>query len=245
MRCEDVRDDLPELVLGALPEPAAREVREHLAWCAGCRKEARELGEGAEVLAVAAGEADPPPGLEDRVVAAVGSAAGSRSRGRRSLVAAVAAALVAVVAVGWGAAMAGRATRLSDEAEIARRAAAEAAREFGILLEELSGEAVREASLTSGTMSPAGGRAVVFDSDVAGESDWALVVVGGLDEERGPYRAVLRGGDDPLRIGRLWPSAEGRLAAYALFDGLPPGSTDVAVLDADGVVALQGPLRSR
>jgi hypothetical protein len=133
MECVVAREQLAERVLDVLEEDAA-ELREHLAWCAGCRKEERELAEGAELLALLE-PGEPPADLERRVVERVARAAGSRRRrGRGPVAVAVAAVLAAVLAVGWGAAMAGRARRLDGEAELARTAAAKAAREFGVLL---------------------------------------------------------------------------------------------------------------
>lgn len=241
MDCAHVRETLPEYALGTLPSDDP--VRDHLAGCAGCRKEAGELMEGVEVAALATA-APPPDGLEDRVVAAVARAAGARDRRRRAPVAGLLAAAL-LLALGWGAAMAGRAERLGNEAEVARQAAVEAAREFGLFVEDLSGGGAREAALRSTSAGAAGGRAIVFDTDVPGASDWVLVIVGGLPEEEGPYRAKLRGRGEAVRVGRLWPSAEGRLAAYALFGELPAAQEDVVVLDADGAVVLKGRLERR
>lgn len=243
MDCTHVRGMLPEYALGTLPPKDVPAVREHLRACAGCRKEAGELMEGVEGAALATA-AQPPPELEDRVVAAVARAAGRRA-GRRRVPAAALLAAAFLLALGWGAAMAGRAERLGDEAETARRVAAQAARDFGIFVEDLSGRGAREAALRSTSSLVAGGRAIVFDTDVPGASDWVLVIVGGLPEEGGPYRAKLRGEGGDLRVGRLWPSAEGRLAAYALFGELPTGQDDVVVLDGDGAVVLKGRLEDR
>lgn len=244
MDCSHVREMLPELALGTLEPADASPAREHLRSCAGCRKETAELMEGVEAAAAASGRVEPPPELEDRVVAAVARAAGRRSHRRRAPVAGLLAAAL-LLALGWGAAMAGRAERLGNEAETARLAAAQAAREFGLFVEDLSGEGVREAGLRGAAFPAAGGRAIVFDSEVPGASDWALVVVGGLPEEHGPYRAKLRGGSGSLRVGRLWPSAEDRLAAYALFGAIHGDQEEVVVLDRDGAVVLAGRLESR
>src|SRR6266702_4781886 len=107
MKCVEVRDRLTEHELGSLSPDDRRHVERHLEWCAGCRKEAAELAEGAETLALALPLDTPAPALEDRVVHEVLAAAGrrphlARRRTVRALaVATLVAALLAVAAVGW------------------------------------------------------------------------------------------------------------------------------------------------
>ena len=98
MTCLEVRDRLVERSLGALHLEDATEVDRHLLWCAACRKEAAELDRAAATFALTLAPASPDAGLEDRVVSAVHAAA------------------VAVSALGWGVAMAGRAERFRDNA---------------------------------------------------------------------------------------------------------------------------------
>jgi hypothetical protein len=240
--CAAVRDLLPEHALGALPAEEVRRVEAHLAWCAGCRREHRELAEGMEAAARLAGPADPPPGLEERVVASVRRTAGRRSR-RSTRVAALVAALVAVGAMGWGAAMADRAQRLDDAAEVARDDAAAAAERFARAVEELplAGRSVREAVLRPTGDGTGGGRALVYDAEGEGVNSWVLVIAGGVEDEEGPYRARLLGKGIPLRVGpQLYPSAPGRQAAYLLFRGDAGAYTDVVVVNGDGRPVLRG-----
>ncbi len=242
MDCPAVREVLPDYALGTLAAEERRWVDRHLAWCAGCRRELSELERGVAVVGLAAPGVDPPPDLEERVVAAMsrgaGRAAGPTRRSSRSVLVAVIAAFLAVGAAGWGAAMAGKAQRLEDAAADARREANRAAREFAGVIRDQDAP-IREASLRPiGDGGQAGGRAIVFEAD-DDASDWVLVVVGGLPEERGPYRARLVGGEGELRVGRLFPSAEGRLAAYRLI-GEVSGYDRLVVSDADGRVVLQG-----
>ena len=77
MNCVAVRDQLPELAVGVLSQREQVALERHLDWCAGCRKEAAELGEAAATFAFALASAPLPDGLEDKVVAGVGRAAGS------------------------------------------------------------------------------------------------------------------------------------------------------------------------
>lgn len=106
MTCLQVRERLPEHAIGLLNRVEARDVDRHLEWCAGCRKEALELQEGATALALALPSDEPPAGLEERIVGRLTSAAGTRPapsrRGVRVLAAAtLAAVLIALGSVGW------------------------------------------------------------------------------------------------------------------------------------------------
>ena len=125
MTCLEVRDRLVERSLGALPLEDVRDVERHMAWCAGCRKEAAQLDRAAATFALTLAPESPPAGLEDRVVTAVMAVADAprvrpASRRGRSAAASVIAAAVAVSALGWGTAMAGRAERARESAKRAR-----------------------------------------------------------------------------------------------------------------------------
>lgn len=247
MECAEVRDLLPEHALGTLNPATAAEVEAHLTWCAACGTEAVELAEGAAALAAALPDADPPPDLEERVVAMVAAAAGRPAGRRRGVAAAVVAAFLAVAASGWGVAMAGRAERLEGAAATAREEATLAAEEFAGLLRLLADDGdegpVREAPLGALPGAEGGGQAILYEAGVEGSSDFVLVLVGGLPEDAGPYRARLVGADGALRVGRLWPSAGGRLAAYRLFRAETAGFEGLEVVDRTGRVVLRGVFR--
>ena len=53
MTCLEVRELLPEHAIGVLGEPERERIQRHLQWCAGCRKEAGDLGQAAATLAFA------------------------------------------------------------------------------------------------------------------------------------------------------------------------------------------------
>src|SRR6266545_206569 len=129
MDCLDVRDRLADYVLGGCAPEEAAAVRRHLEWCAGCRKELAELEEGVATVGWSLDPVRPPEDLEERVVDAVAEAAGARRTERRRfrLVTAVAvlATFLAVGAVGWSMAMAGRLGQAQAEA---REATGEASR---------------------------------------------------------------------------------------------------------------------
>lgn len=241
--CAEVRELLAEHALGTLPPGERAAVDQHLAWCAGCRKEAAELADGAAAAALAMPPADPPPDLEDRVVAGLAEAGSRRRRPRWSAVAAVVAAAVATATTGWALAMAGRVQDLEEEAAAARSRAERAVEEFREVLAELAGS---DEALLSATLGPteehpgAGGRAVVYDSP--GAEDFVVVVAGGLPSSGEPYRAVLHGPDGPIAVGKLEPSGQGQLARFRMLPEPGGGYTAVVVEDRRGREALRAAL---
>jgi anti-sigma factor RsiW len=66
--CDEVRQQLPDYVLGTLPETELAAIRRHLRGCAGCRSEASDLDEGVALFASAAHVAEPPPELQAQVM---------------------------------------------------------------------------------------------------------------------------------------------------------------------------------
>jgi Putative zinc-finger len=238
--CGHVRELLPEWAVGVLPEPDRGTVDEHLAWCAGCRHEAGELTEGASAVALTTAAPVPPPELEDRVVRAVSSAA-RRPRGRSARAGVLLAAALALVVGGLAGALAGRSQ--DPDPGIAGGQAEQNLREFGKFLSEMAaGQRVLTAPLVAVGGAEGAGRAVVYDSP--GRDDFAVVVVGGLPRERGPYRATIRIRGGSLEVGRLDPAAPGQLEAYRLFDERITGYRDLAVRDRRGEVVLVGTLSS-
>jgi predicted anti-sigma-YlaC factor YlaD len=131
--CLEVRELLPEHAIGVLGELEHERIQRHLQTCAGCRKEAGDLGQAASTLAFALASVPVPEGLGDRVAArvrrAAGAPPGTRRRARTATVALVAAALV-FGSLGWGAVMAGRAERFADRAAQAQREQAIAIEHF-------------------------------------------------------------------------------------------------------------------
>ena len=162
MNCATVRDRLDGArARHRCPLASARAIDRHLAWCAACRKEAAELQSAAAVLRVRA-RARPNPTPRSRTRSsprsthAVGRRAAAQRAPRRGRLAVVAvlAAMLAVIGLGWGAVMAGRAAR-SDEAALRHDRSASRARSSGsprILSTAEFGDAEGEVFL--GTLGP-------------------------------------------------------------------------------------------
>lgn len=241
--CRAVRPDLPEHALGTLSPERRRTVDAHLAWCAGCRKEAREFAEGAAAVGLMVAPVPPPSGLEERVVRAVSR----RMPPRRSRIAAVgiaAALLLAAITGAWAVAMRQQVQELADAAAGARDRAERFERTVRVIVREQGGGRILSAPLTAGRVGPGpGGRAILFDA--RGGEDWVLVIVGGLPEGAGPYQGyvIMQGGR--YSLGRLWPSAPGEMTTYKIFARRDLSVSDSIVIhDRDGNVALRGSLNA-
>jgi len=173
VRCDEVRDQLAEHLLGTLDEPADVEVRRHLRGCSGCRKEMAALAEGVSTFARAAHELDPPEELKERVLSALhgdwadGADGAAPTQAARRPIPWLAWAAVVVLLAGsasWGLWSHNRAARYEAWAT-----------KYETLLASLGGENVRVATLASQGSQQLEGSAVVYDSKV--EQSWVLVLV--------------------------------------------------------------------
>jgi predicted anti-sigma-YlaC factor YlaD len=106
MTCEQFQAVSAELALGVAGARDRADAESHLERCPACRGELRQLGELADDLAALTPPAEPPPGFESRVMAALASTRKTaplrrRAPRRAQLVAAAAAAAVLTGAGGW------------------------------------------------------------------------------------------------------------------------------------------------
>ena len=250
MTCLEVRELLPEHAIGVLGELEHQRVQRHLKTCAGCRKEAGDLGQAASTLAFALAPAPLPEGLDDRVVARVRRAAGApgtRRRARTATVALVAAALV-FASLGWGAVMAGRAERFADRAAQAQREQAVAIEHFQqVLGNVIPGGSLSDDETHIGQLAPvAAGTGGGFALQLVSPRilDFVMVIVNGLDDPSVlPLRVQLvNGRGRALRAGRIDTlDANGGAEVYHQFrtKGLG-GFTTVNVVDPAGRLVLTG-----
>lgn len=169
MTCDEVRELLPEHLLGTLDGPEDLDVRRHLRGCAGCRNEMTGLSDGVEWFARAAHDRPPPQGLHERVMTTLEQEwADTRTQQpdtRRSPWFARAAALVAIVAaLGWGLSQSQRAN-----------VSAEDAASYRTVLATLGGKEFRVGTLDPKIAHPFEGSVVLYDSH-QGQS-WGIVLV--------------------------------------------------------------------
>jgi hypothetical protein len=177
MTCDDVRELLPEHLLGILAAEPDAVVERHLRGCGACRQELARLEDGLAALAQATHDEEPPPELRERVLATlrdereheegVVEPAGHGSRTKVFGVAAAVALLVAFGSIAWGIGSAQRADRLVADAG-----------SYQHLLEVLGGE-----DFHVGTVHPAGdqeigGQVLLYEGDRdGGWSSWGVLFV--------------------------------------------------------------------
>ena len=250
MTCLEVRELLPEHAIGVLGELEHERIQRHLQTCAGCRKEAGDLGQAASTLAFALAPVPVPDSLGDRVVARVRRAAGApgtRRRARTATAALVAAALV-FASLGWGAVMAGRAERFADRAAQAQREQAVAIEHFQqVLGNVIPGGSLSDNETHIGQLAPvAAGTGGGFALQLVSPRilDFVMVIVNGLDDPSVlPLRVQLvndRG--RILRAGRIDAlDANGGAEVYHQFRTQALGGfTTVNVVDPAGRLVLTG-----
>lgn len=253
MTCLDVRELLPELAVGVLSAADRDEVDRHLHWCAGCRKEAAELGNAAATIAFALPPVEVPHGLRDRIVERVKRAAGAPGTPRRArtAVASIVAAMVAVASLGWGAVMAGRADRFEERAQLAESRTRQALAQFQVIIDQVipEGRELPPEQTRLGRLTPTAegqGGAAVLQLVSPNLLDFTIVIVNGLDPqatERLPYHVELvNGAGRVLRAGRIGElDADGGAQVYRQFVNKDlTGYSTVRVVDAAGVVVLEG-----
>lgn len=252
MTCLEVRELLPELAVDTIAPDDRTEVERHLRWCAGCRKEASDLGQAAAILAYSLPPATVPQELSERVVERVRRATGTTGTPRRArtVASAIIAAMVAVASLGWGAVMAGRADRFADRAEQAQRDRARAIEQFQKVLAPVipAAEISTNEDAHLGQLAPvAGGTggAAVLQLVSPTMLDFVIVIVNGLDDDAKlmPYRVRLsNAAGQELRVGRIDElDANGGAEVFREFKTQDlTGFSTVTVIDASGDVVLSG-----
>lgn len=252
MNCLSVRELLPEFAVGVLAPQERAGIERHLRWCAGCRREAGELGHAAATFAFVLPPAQPTPGLVDRVVASVRRAAGAPGTRRRlrAVAASTVAAMVAVAGLGWGAVMAGRAERFADRAEQAQQHEVDALERFRHVLAAAGlGTRLPEDQTFLGQLAPitateVGGGAVLQLLSPT-KMDFVFVIVNGLDAGGAalPYRVLVQNVDGKtLRAGKITAlNKDGGAEAFHEFRNKDlTGFSTIVVTDATGDVVLRG-----
>jgi hypothetical protein len=247
VNCDAARDLLPEHALG-VAGVKGRAVGEHLAWCAACRKEARDLQRASATLAFALAPAPTPEELEDRVVERVRAEAGlpaSGRRPRRSLTLIVAAA-VALAGLGGGAVLARRDPGPIPAVEADRHQ--DQLAQLGQLIrsQRLAGRDTKAslAVLMPGNGGPEGGSAMAITGPTV--RDRVIVITSTLpaDQAATPYTVWLADAKGAfVRVGKVAAlNASGGFTVGRIVDRDLTGFVNVLVRNARGKVVLSGTL---
>ena len=229
MTCDEVRELLPEHLLGSLEGSDDLEVRRHLRGCAGCRAEMTGLADGVASFARAAHDRTPPSDLRDRVMttldqewrAADEQAIHTRNR---SWIGKAAAVLAIVAALGWGASQAHRAS-----------VAAADAGSYASLLTTLGGKEFRIGQLHSRNGHLVfEGSVVLYDSH-QGQS-WGIVLVR-APGVTGEAAATLTADDGrTINVGTLKFQTDGDAAAWLVTSSDLTPFTHLTITAVDGTV---------
>jgi anti-sigma factor RsiW len=205
--CEEVRELLPEHLLGTLDPDADEAVRRHVRGCAACRAEMTALGEGLTRFARAAHDREPPSELRDRVFSVLDQewtdrAEVVRPASRWTAVVGVAAAIaILVVAVGLALAAAQRADLAQADAASYQR-----------LLEALGGKEFRVGEIGSEASPEVEGSVVLYDSH-QGQS-WGVVLVRAPGRSGTATATLEAPGGRSIEVGELRFADDGDAATW-------------------------------
>jgi predicted anti-sigma-YlaC factor YlaD len=234
--CDEVRELLPEHLLGTLEGPEDLEVRRHLRGCAGCRTEMTALSDGVDWFARAAHDRTPPPELHGRVMTTLEQEWRDtdleRPDARRTRWLGRAAAVVVVAAVlGWGLSQTHRANVAADDASSYRK-----------VLSTLGGKEFRVGTLDSHIAHPLVGSIVLYDSH-EGQS-WGIVLVRATGVS-GTASVTLSssegsGASPTIDAGTLKFQSDGDAATWLVTSSDLTSFDRVTITAADGTVLATG-----
>jgi hypothetical protein len=250
VNCTAVRDVLPEFALGVARGEDADAVELHVETCAACRKEAVDLQRAAASFGYAlVGDGVPPETLEQGVVDAVQAVARPakqpRSRGRRTGIALLVAAVM-VASVGIGSVFAGREERLRLQQQRTALAQQVALANLAAATEGLAG---RNTKVLTGVLSPrsgtgTGSAVTILTKDA---DDQMLVIVNNLAGRLLPLDVSISDTKGhTIDVGKIpgLDTAGGATKAWKV-QGTLDGFVDVIVRDADGRIVLRGTLQAQ
>ncbi len=245
MTCEQVRELLPEHLLGSLEGSIDTPLRRHLRGCAECRAERMRLEDGVATLSHATHNQDPPEQLRRRVLdvlseewdepaglAASDGPSASRTTNRSRWVGVAAAVALLAVSLTWGASQSRRAAGLQADAA-----------SYQSLLDTLGGKEFRLGELRAANADAVTGSVVLYDgAPDHGWNSW-VIVLASSPGYTGEARAHLtRAAGDSMELPALhfsngeassWLVTHEDLTAY---DELLVTGPDGSVLATAGIV---------
>jgi len=196
MTCEQVRDLLPEHLLGSLDGDADARVEHHLRGCTDCRAERLRLEDGVATLAYATHETAPPDELRDHVLAVLDDewhatedeahpdtkVVPMRRRSTMAWLAVAAAVILIAGSLGFAISQRQHAAGVSADAA-----------SYQSLLSTLGGKEFRLGQLDSTNGTGVSGKVILYDGDPdQGWNSWGIVLAHG-PADLTDARAVLVG----------------------------------------------------
>jgi len=203
--CEEVRDLLPEHLLGSLDDTTDARVRKHLRGCAECRAERMRLEDGVAALSHATHEQDPPQELRQHVLDVLGEeweepgeppaptgSPATRGSGWRWLAVAAACVLVAV-SLSWGVSQSRRAAGLQADAG-----------SYQALIQTLGGKEFRLGELQPSDGQAVKGTVVLYDGEPGKDwNSWGIVMANAPDFSGVAHVRLLAANGDSLQMPPL------------------------------------------
>jgi hypothetical protein len=182
MTCEQVRDLLPEHLLGSLDGDADARVEHHLRGCTDCRAEQLRLEDGVATLAYATHETAPPDELRDHVLAVLdeewhasdaeptnATVVPMRRRATTAWLAVAAAVILIAGSFAFAVSQRQHAVRVSADAA-----------SYNALLSTLGGKEFRLGQLESSNDTGVSGKVILYDGDPNhGWNSWGIVFARG------------------------------------------------------------------
>jgi hypothetical protein len=235
MTCEEVRELLPEHLLGSLDETTDARVRRHLRGCGECRAERLRLEEGVAALSHATHDATPPELLREHVLGALrqeweepeAPVVAPRTPRRASSwrwVSAVAAALL-VVSVAWGAVQTRHAEQTSADAA-----------SYQALLATLGGREFRLGELHPTTADTAGVSGTVLLYDGVGRwNSWGIVLARS-DADLTDARVMLVGPNGATKELPPLRFSAGEASSWVVTHDALTGFDELVIVARDGTV---------
>ena len=234
MTCEEVRELLPEHLLGSLDETTDARVRRHLRGCGECRAERLRLEEGVAALSHATHDATPPDLLREHVLGALrqewndpGTPADAEPSPRRTSpwrwVSAVAAVLL-VVTVAWGAVQ----TRHAQESS------ADAA-SYEALLATLGGREFRLGELHPTTDTAGVSGTVLLYDGVGRWNSWGIVLARS-DADLTDARVMLVGPNGATKELPPLRFSAGEASSWVVTHDALTGFDELVIVGGDGTV---------
>ena len=236
--CDEVRELLPEYMLGGLADEQNLDVRRHLRGCGACRAELEALGDGLSAFAHAAHDRPPPHELRDRILESLRDewrdAPAPVERKRRShatWIAAAAAVLLVAGSITWGVAESQRAGRLAEDAT-----------SYRAILGALGGEDFRIGTLRPEGSQQVQGNVILYDAHT--EQSWGLVIVHAPGVTGSAYATLFSPGGRTIKLVDMKFDAAGDASSWLVSSADLRSFGKLVVTGPDGSVLATAQIRS-